>query len=523
MDAQGPTAKPGTRYQLQCLTADWSRGSPATGLPPACSWKVATCLLEAGGLGEAAASANCSFDSGPWGSAAGGPGLGTAAGNSLRWTHPKTRDSTVLRRFVGELSGLWDCSGYPHSSEFPVVVAHDAEAGTVVFWWMYQGDPRSGQIARWRTGVGTVCSSQVEATCDIPVPCANRTPGCFDSDTRLLRGTVSANFSTISGVPGWTEDRSLLGWSRRASQMLRASTIRKVHLVFSNHLDIGYSSFVNTVVNQYLFTFFPQVSAVAKQLRERGEDRLVYMTHPWLLDAFFSCPCQHGDNSSVCTLDSPIHTPPRRCPTEVEEAALRGAIARGEIVWQATPANLQAEYMEPWLFSAGLNMSDMLSSTLSTNKSLVMNLRDVIYTSRAVIPLLAKAGKRGISIGSNGCNHPAQVPKLHRWVDHDSGASVVVMYHAFGYGGYGKSVCDGPGRCGDCAEAPNGGALCTEFRVDNSGPPASAEDVLKSIEAVRAEYPDAIVESSTFTKFLLDIQNVSHLLPEVSREVGDTW
>ena len=184
---------------------------------------------------------------------------------------------------------------------------------------------------------------------------------------------------------------------------------------------------------------------------------------------------------------------------------------------------MQSEYMEDWLFSAGLEMGDSLSSALGVNKSLVMNLRDVIYTSRAVVPLLAKAGKRGISIGSNGCNHPAQVPKLHRWTDHDSGESLVVMYHAFGYGGYGKSLCDGPGRCGDCAEAPNGVALCTEFRIDNSGPPASAEDVLKSIEAVRAEYPDAIVESSTFDDFVVDIQNVSHLLPEVEGEVGDTW
>ena len=193
------------------------------------------------------------------------------------------------------------------------------------------------------------------------------------------------------------------------------------------------------------------------------------------------------------------------------------------IVWQATPANMQSEYMEGWLFSAGLEMGDSLSSALGVNKSLVMNLRDVIYTSRAVVPLLAKAGKRGISIGSNGCNHPAQVPKLHRWTDHVSGESLVVMYHAFGYGGYGKSLCDGPGRCGDCAEAPNGVALCTEFRIDNSGPPASAEEVLKSIEAVRAEYPDAIVQSSTFDDFVVDVQNVSHLLPEVEGEVGDTW
>ena len=46
----------------------------------------------------------------------------------------------------------------------------------------------------------------------------------------------------------------------------------------------------------------------------------------------------------------------------------------------------------------------------------------------------------------------------------------------------------GPGQCGDCAEAPNGVAVCTEFRTDNTGPPASTDEIIKSLDAVRAEY-----------------------------------
>ena len=87
-----------------------------------------------------------------------------------------------------------------------------------------------------------------------------------------------------------------------------------MHLVFSNHLDLGYSAFVNEVVNQYLFDFFPQVTAVAKELRERGDAQLRFMTHPWLLEAFFSCPCRSRPERPRCMLKS---CRLRRCPEAV--------------------------------------------------------------------------------------------------------------------------------------------------------------------------------------------------------------
>ncbi|CAE7189770.1 unnamed protein product, partial [Symbiodinium pilosum] len=115
---------------------------------------------------------------------------------------------------------------------------------------------------------------------------------------------------------------------------------------------------------------------------------------------------------------------------------------------------------------------------------------------------------------SNGADFPPQVPKLHRWIDETSGTDIVVAYHPYGYGGYGLK---------DCAEAPNGVALCTEFRTDNTGPPANISEVQGILGKVSQEYPGAQVIASTFDAFFADVQSVRQQLPVVSMEVADTW
>ena len=89
-----------------------------------------------------------------------------------------------------------------------------------------------------------------------------------------------------------------------------------------------------------------------------------------------------------------------------------------------------------------------------------------------------------------------------------------MAYHPYGYGGYGLK---------DCAEAPNGVALCTEFRTDNTGPPANVSEVMGILNSVEKEYPGAEVIASTFDAFFEDVQVIRDQLPTVSLEVGDTW
>jgi hypothetical protein len=135
---------------------------------------------------------------------------------------------------------------------------------------------------------------------------------------------------------------------------------------------------------------------------------------------------------------------------------------------------------------------------------------------------------RGLTIGANGGMFPPQTPKLHVWKDEATNTSVIVVYNPYSYGGYTKSTCAGPTGvsevgCGDCIEAPNGVALCSEFRVDNKGPPASVDEIEASLQAVRNEYPDAEVIISTFDDFVADVEPVKEQLPIVTEEAGDPW
>ena len=72
----------------------------------------------------------------------------------------------------------------------------------------------------------------------------------------------------------------------------RSNDIHTVHMIFMNHLDIGYTTTVNNVLNEYIHQYFQQVEKLGDEMRElEGTDRFVYLTHPWLMSLFFDCPC----------------------------------------------------------------------------------------------------------------------------------------------------------------------------------------------------------------------------------------
>lgn len=85
--------------------------------------------------------------------------------------------------------------------------------------------------------------------------------------------------------------------------------------------------------------------------------------------------------------------------------------------------------MVPELFDAGIDLVRRMDDRFykGTQTTNTMSVRDVIYVTRSVIPLLQKRGITGLTIGSNGADSPPQVPKLHRWVDDSTGTDIVVV------------------------------------------------------------------------------------------------
>jgi len=382
-------------------------------------------------------------------------------------------------KFTGNLTGLWYGPPGGDSDNDYYILSHNATTGELTVWW----DTEETPAGSWTFGLGQFYPNM---TVDMK----------FNSFE--LIGVAGANYSMIDHG-NWGQP-----WNKRPNQFF-PSPIDTVHVIFMNHLDVGYASYINNIDNSYFHQFYPLAIKVANDMRALGgTDRLIYTTHTWLLSFFYDCPCvdTNSPNCDALTLLNP-RAPPLQCPTQEELDNLTAAIGRGDVVWHGEPFNFEVENMAPPLFEASLRQVRAFDRKFygDTMNTTAMSVRDVIYVTRSLIPLLNKYGMNGLTIGSNGANVPPAVPKLHVWRDPNTGLDIMVAYHPYGYGGYSKSTCPGPGQCGDCAEAPNGVALCTEFRTDNTGPPESTDEVIRVLDAVRAEYPKASVFASTFTKF----------------------
>ena len=90
----------------------------------------------------------------------------------------------------------------------------------------------------------------------------------------------------IMGGRRWAE-----GWVS-ASAAVQPSAIRKVHVIQSCHLDVGFSDLAVNIVNKYFDTFLPEAIAIAKELAAANSTGpgLVFTTQSWLISLYLRCP-----------------------------------------------------------------------------------------------------------------------------------------------------------------------------------------------------------------------------------------
>jgi hypothetical protein len=256
--------------------------------------------------------------------------------------------------------------------------------------------------------------------------------------------------------------------------------IRRVHLVFKTHLDVGFTDLAANVIARYLDDYIPRALALAKSLREAGADRFVWTTGSWLVwHALEKC-------------------------RGARRRALEAGIAEGDIRWHALPFTTHTELMDEGLFRRGLGIFRELDRRFGC-RTIAAKMTDVPGHTRAMVPLLAEAGVRMLHLGVNPvCRVPA-VPPLFRW--RSEGAEVAVVYNAV---------------YGDVAEAPGGeAALAFGFTGDNHGPPAP-EQVAANYREVRERFPGAQVAAASLDDFAAELDRVPNL-PVVTSEIGDTW
>ena len=134
------------------------------------------------------------------------------------------------------------------------------------------------------------------------------------------------------------------------------ATITDIHVVFSNHLDIGFNvrawcdgpdgcvspedsktglpcrPWAFWVLNENINTFLPRAVATADAMRALNAtgDRYIYMTQPWVLSFFMDC----GTNDGMKEWRNPeggLGADILQCPNATTVAKLTAAIKRGDV------------------------------------------------------------------------------------------------------------------------------------------------------------------------------------------------
>eukprot|EP00887_Chlorella_sp_A99_P001854 scaffold19.g1854.t1 len=259
--------------------------------------------------------------------------------------------------------------------------------------------------------------------------------------------------------------------------------IKHVHIVFSNHLDVGLD---NHVISKYFTQFFPAAAATGAALRARnGTERLAYLTHSWLVSLYLDCPRRLGIECPGLEERAALRRRKRSrlCP---QVAAFKAAVAAGDITWHALPHNGQTE-----MYDASL----LEFAALGQREKITVSQRDVPGLTRAAIPSLAWEGVRALSVGVNAGSAPPAVPfnAPFWWRDEPSGAQLLAFWHP---GGYSGEPVDSAREC-----------------------------VLDVFARVRRAFPGARVAASGLDDFVRPLLAAapSLRLPVVTAEIGDTW
>lgn len=260
--------------------------------------------------------------------------------------------------------------------------------------------------------------------------------------------------------------------------------IRRVHLIFKTHLDLGFTDFAGNVTSTYLRQYIPQALRVAEELRRAsGPERFVWTTGSWLIYEYLETA------------------------SPAERARLEAAIEAGDIAWHGLPFTTHSELMDADLFRFGLSLAHELDVRFG-RQTVAAKMTDVPGHTRGIVPLLAEAGIQFLHIGVNAASTPPAVPPLFVWRAPD-GAEVMVMYQKGSYG----ALQGAPGL---------DEALAFAHTNDNIGP-QNVEQVRAAYAHLREALPGAEVVASTMDAFARRLLAVKAHLPVLTQEIGDTW
>jgi len=259
---------------------------------------------------------------------------------------------------------------------------------------------------------------------------------------------------------------------------MKRENIKKVHVVFKTHLDIGFTDTAENVMQSYTNEYIPRAIEIAKRVNT-DKKRFVWTVGSYVIDYFLK------------------HAAPEACND------LCRAIERGDIVWHAMSCTLIPSLLDDDLMDYTLGISARLDKRFK-KKTVAAKMTDVLRHPMAIIRKMEEHGVKYLHLGSNGGFKFPSLPSAFLWRDGDN--ELVVQCN----GEYG-SACyfEGMDEVMEFAHTN-----------DNHGPQSEAE--IERIYALLAEkYPNAEIFGSCMDAFAQTLLKCKDKLPVITEDFGD--
>ena len=259
--------------------------------------------------------------------------------------------------------------------------------------------------------------------------------------------------------------------------------IKKVHVIFKTHLDVGFTDLAKNVTNKYINNFIPKAIMLAKKVNKDKENKIfIWTVGSWIIDEYL------------------------RTVTGKAKDEIIDAINQGYISWHGLPFTTHSELMDVDLFNFGIGISKELDKRFSRN-TIAAKMTDVPGHTRGIIEPLCINGIKYLHIGVNDVSHKPKVYDTIIWRD-SKGNEIIVDYCQ----GYGKTTIV-PGFDEVLFFAHSG---------DNLGPPCE-DDVYRQMENIQKQFPSSQVKASSLDDYARALMNIKEKLPIITEEIGDTW
>lgn len=263
--------------------------------------------------------------------------------------------------------------------------------------------------------------------------------------------------------------------------MLNHENIKKIHVVFMTHFDMGFTDYAARVLARYTDEFIPQAIELAEELNRDGEKKFVWTIGAFLIAHYL----EQADDE--------------------QEKKLCRAIERGDIGWHGLAFTTHTELMDADLLDFDLSYADALDLRFG-KKTVAAKLTDVPGHTRAMIGTMARHEKRYLHVGVNPSSLNPEVPPTFVW---KSGEHEILVQYSSDYGS-------------TCYAEEMDQVLEFVFLGDNQGIP-SRETVLESLQVLKKKYPNGEVSVSTLDGYAEELWKYKDRLPVIREEIGDTW